>query len=289
VTPSLVLLAAVSFAAPVPVPVEPDLFPPGVTLATLARRLQATDKAERLQAVRILLDAAARPLTLPDDFVRDLARLLNDPDFLVRDHVSYVFARLGPATVPHLLAALKKTDAPEMRQQALVALQVMAERGTRPTAALPALRQTLEDPDEKLRVAAVKALAGWLDKDRNAPGRDDALGPLLAALERERALHARDALHAALRRAGHIAVPELLRMLRHADPAVRRHGCLSAWYLLKGADGPDAARVVRQLERTLFDADPATADYAQGALQALGHLPPLPPGFKAAQSSEPRR
>ncbi len=107
----------------------------------------------------------ASTLTAQETRVNELINQLKDKNYRVRYRAADALGKQGPAAsaaVPALRKALKDPDR-DVRKAATRALVKMG------AAAVPALRKALKDPDEGVRKAAADAL-GKL-------GQGDALGP----------------------------------------------------------------------------------------------------------------
>ncbi len=163
--------------------------------------LQDLDKNKRLHAV-MALGQTANVAALP----ALLARLGAEPDFFVRDNVSWALLRMGDAAVLPLIAMLDDTDH-VVRYHAAHSLSKLAD-----ARAVEALIATLDDTDVHVVQKAIYALGSIRD------------ARALSALTSRIGIGSRElqnALHDALVTFGATAVPHLLVMSEHADVAVR--------------------------------------------------------------------
>ncbi|WP_208297709.1 HEAT repeat domain-containing protein [Actinophytocola oryzae] len=162
------------------------------------------------------LQAALAVGTHPDPDAVDVlvARCAVEPDFFVRDMLTWALTRLPKAiTVPRLLAELGSEHA-QARSQALHTLSKIGDGDAWP-AVTPSL---LRDPDDEVartawRAAVVLAPAG----ERKALAEE--LTTQLGRGDR----HVRLSLSQALVALGEVAEPVLRGALASADPAVRAH------------------------------------------------------------------
>jgi HEAT repeat protein len=178
--------------------------------------------------------------------------------------------------VPPLARALRDPEAKAAARAA--AADDLARIGRTARAAVPALREALQDPDRFVRVRAAAALA-QID-----PRNGDALPTLIAMMKDADAPIRRAAVEAAgnLGPKAKSAVGELLRAARDDDPAVR-------WAAVEalGRVGPEAKAAVPLLTEALRDAalrviaadalggiGPAAAAAAPALTRALGEADP---------------
>lgn len=172
-----------------------------MTLPALLAQLSDPDKNARLRAVMALGqsgDPAALPVLLD--------RLRAEPDFFVRDNMSWAIASCGAVAVEPLIALLED-ELPTVRYQAAHALSKL-----RDARAVPALLATLHDADADVALKAVYAL-GRIGDVRALP----ALTQEIGSGSRERRTRREEALEAF----GEDAIPHVSAMLTHADTAVR--------------------------------------------------------------------
>lgn len=201
------------------------------------------DKNVRIRAA-LVLGAAQHRAALPDL----IERLGHEPDFFVREHLTWAIVRMGPDAVPPLLELLENPDA-AVRLQAVHTLSKMAD-----PASAAALNEVVNDPDDGVARRAIFALGQM--------GHPGALRTLMAGLghpDPER----RNTLSTALVNYGASALPLLLEMLRHPEAQKRVH----AADVLGLLGDPVAAPA---LTEALLD---GTWEVRFAALTALGHLP----------------
>ncbi len=196
--------------------------------------------------IRAALDLGA---TQHRDALPDLVgRLGQEPDFFVRENLTWAIVRMGPDAVPPLLALLDTSDA-ATRLQAVHTLSKIAD-----PASVAALSRVVGDPDDEVARRAIFALG--------QVGQPDALLTLRAELghpDPER----RHTLSTALVQFGHAALAPLLETLHHPEAHRRAH----AADVLGLLGDPAAASA---LTEALLD-DAWEVRFA--ALSALGHLP----------------
>jgi hypothetical protein len=137
---------------------------------------------------------------------------LGEEDRYLAEDVAQTLIRIGPGIVPALLpVVVQQTGEPAARRRRLRALRVL--RRTRAPAAVAALRALVSDPDPRVRLGAVSALAEFQDTAGITEGLRGFMGDREAAVRVRAlsALQAREALNPEL------AVP----LLGDADRAVR--------------------------------------------------------------------
>ena len=164
-------------------------------------------------------------------------------------------AEAGKEALPELLAGLED-DASRVRAACIGSLAAL---GFPVKEYAGALLELIEDPDEKVRAAAVSA-AGELETDQQVK-----LLPILVKSLADSSAEIRRAAAASIGSAGPAlaeARPALLVALKDSDPGVR---ALAARAL--GALGGDGAGLARQLPVLLKDKDPAVR---RAAVEALG-------------------
>ena len=177
----------------------------------------------------------------------ELARLLDDPRFAVRDRAVHLLAKHGPTALPALKAALAPQMTVRTRRNAVWALA----RIERPEARA-LVRSALDDPDESVRLAAAHT-AGL--------NRDPAARPqLLARLADDTPAVRRNAATALGRLRHPEAVPALLAALRQGGDRFLEHALIYA--LIQIADREATLK-------GLADADPRVR---RGALIALDQM-----------------
>ena len=159
------------------------------------------DKNARIRSA-FSLGAAARQEALPVL----VEQLITEPDFFVRETLTWAVVRMGAAALPALLPLLEYAD-PAVRLQVVHTLSKLSE--PRATAAL---LLAVQDPDAEVARRAVFAL-GQL-------GSSEALGGLIAALGQPSA-EQRQSLTTALVQVGSAAVPALIEALDQPSALVR--------------------------------------------------------------------
>ncbi len=172
-----------------------------VSLSDLLAQLADPDKNARLRAVMALgqlADASALPVLLQ--------RLRDEPDFFVRDNLSWAISACGAMAVEPLVALLGD-DNPAVRYQAAHALSKL-----RDARAVDALVACLDDRDADVAQKAVFAL-GRIGDARALP----ALAAAIGTGSRELRTRREEALEAF----GAVAVPFVSARLTHAETSVR--------------------------------------------------------------------
>ncbi|GLY02149.1 MULTISPECIES: HEAT repeat domain-containing protein [Actinoplanes] len=159
-------------------------------------------------------------------------RSATEPDFFVRDMLTWALTRLPPAgTVPALLAELTSAT-PQARSQALHTLSKIGDRGVWP-AITPAL---LHDPDDEV------ARAAWRTAVLLTP--EEARAALAEELIRELARGDRDlrlSLSRALTALGDMIEPALRSAVSGPDEEVRAHATATLHLLRDPEAGFDLA------------------------------------------------
>ncbi len=185
---------------------------------------------------RVRRKGAARPddprgLALKWDRMKtaDLAALLDDGRFAVRERAVEQLGKLGPAAVAGLAAVLKEGRTAEARRNAVWALTRIEEDGAR-----AAVRRALADRDDGVRQTAVYS-AGL---HRDAEARPALVGLMSTAPPSIR----REAATALGRIGNPAAVPALLAALRPDDDRFLEHAILYA--LIEIADLPALDRAL---------------------------------------------
>jgi HEAT repeat protein len=173
----------------------------GDMLRTLLDDLIHPDKNVRIEAaleIGKLADSRALPLLLE--------RLGTEPDFFVRENVTWAVVRIGADAVVPLIDLLHGTDV-AARFNAAHTLSKLAD-----ARAVPALLATLDDPDEKLVQKAVYALGAIGD-----------VSALPALLERvgSGSRELRSSVNEALEVFGELAIPYLVAAMATREASVR--------------------------------------------------------------------
>jgi HEAT repeat protein len=161
-----------------------------------------------------------------------VARCALEPDFFVRDMLTWALTRLPPeSTVPRLLAELRSERA-QARSQALHTLSKIGD-----AAAWPAItRALLHDADEEVARSAWRAAVVLVP-----PGERKGLAVELAARLGRGDRTVQLSLSRALIALGDVAEPVLRPGLASADPAVRAHARATQRLLLDPDAGFDLA------------------------------------------------
>jgi len=193
----------------------------------LAAALAASDASLRLQAA---LSAGTRP---EPGFVPALiARSAEEPDFFVRDMLTWALTRHSPdLTVPALLAELSSTT-PQARSQALHTLSKIGDRR-----AWPALTDALlRDPDDEVARAAWRTAAGLAPESARA-GLAETLATQLGRGDRD----LQRSLSRAFAELSDVAGPVLRHAAESPDAAVRLHALATERIVRDPEEGFEAA------------------------------------------------
>jgi HEAT repeat protein len=162
------------------------------------------------------LKAALAAGTYPDPGLVDalVARCAIEPDFFVRDMLTWALTRLpAELTVPRLVTELR-SGRPQARSQALHTLSKIGDRTAWP-AITPSL---LNDPDDEVKRSAWRAAAALVPD-----GAREELAVRLAGRLGRGDRELRLSLSRALVALGDVIEPALRAGLASADPAVRAH------------------------------------------------------------------
>ena len=143
-----------------------------------------------------------------------VARCAIEPDFFVRDMLTWALTRFPPElTVPRLRAELG-SERPQARSQALHTLSKIGDRG-----AWPAItRSLLHDADDEVARTAWRAAVVLVPE-----GEREALAAELVAELGRGDREVRLSLSRALVALGDVVEPALETAMTHRDPAVRAH------------------------------------------------------------------
>ncbi|QCQ89864.1 HEAT repeat domain-containing protein [Rhodococcus sp. SGAir0479] len=181
-------------------PIAPD--------ARLADALAAPDPSTRLRAA--LEAGTARAVDLTETLV---ARCADEPDFYVRDMLTWALCRLpADVTVPRLVHELR-TDVAQARSQALHTLSKIGDGR-----AWPAVSALLHDTDDDVARAAWRAAVALVP-----PGEEAALAVDLAAEFGRGDRHVQLSLSRALVGLGEALLPVVEAARTHHDATVRAH------------------------------------------------------------------
>ncbi|UQN09445.1 HEAT repeat domain-containing protein [Deinococcus sp. QL22] len=200
------------------------------------------DKNVRIRAA-LDLGAAQHRAALPTL----IERLGCEPDFFVRENLTWAIVRMGVEAVPPLLGLLEHSDA-AVRLQSVHALSKLAD-----PVSVAALGQAVRDPDDEVARKAIFAL-GQL-------GHSGALSTLVAEVghpDNER----RNTLSRALMEFRQDALFPLRELLQHPEARRRAHAADILGLLGESAAAP-------ALTEALLD---HTWEVRFAALSALGHL-----------------
>jgi HEAT repeat protein len=176
------------------------------------------------------LQAALAVGTHPDPRLVDalVARCAVEPDFFVRDMLTWALTRLPPElTVPRLRAELRSESA-QARSQALHTLSKIGDGGAWSAITRPLLR----DPDDEVARSAWRAAVVLVPV-----GEEQALAEELAAQLGRGDRNVRLSLSRALVALGGVVEPVLRKALASVDPVVRAHARATERLL----QDPDAA------------------------------------------------
>lgn len=210
---------------------------------TTTADLLHADKNVRIRAA-LNLGAERRLDALPDL----VERLTCEPDFFVRENLTWAVVRMAEEALPSLVALLKHPNA-SARLQVVHTLSKIAD-----PRATDALLQVLDDPDAEVARRAIFALGRI-----NSPQALTALGAGLGDVDAER----RSTLSTAIQGFGSAALIPLTRSLQHEQTGVRAHAA-DILGLIGHADAiPTLARALKDSEW----------DVRFAALSALGQLP----------------
>ena len=227
---------------------------------TVARAVRGL--AHDSESVRLKVALAVGTSPDPGHVGPLVARCAIEPDFFVREMLTWALTRHAPsATVPRLVAELR-ADRAQARSQALHTLSKIGDR-----AAYPAItRELLTDPDEEVARAAWRAAVALVPG-----GAEPALAATLATRLGHGGRDTRRSLSRALIALGAAADPVLDAAAHDPDPRVRAHALATARLALD----PDAA----------FEAGPDAAfDAGRDAASEAG--PDAGPGAASGAGSE---
>ncbi|GCB51564.1 FOG: HEAT repeat [Streptomyces sp. NL15-2K] len=177
--------------------------------------------------------------------------LWTEPDFFVRETMTWAVTRLEEATRPAVLAAIEPDRSPEVRVQALHVVSKFANPET-----VDAVLPYITDPDEAVARKARWAL-GRIREPRAVPH--------LVALLGDHGLEERNALTDDVAAFGSAAVPSLVEALRSDDQVVRRHAADILCYI----GHPDAEDAAEALGTAVKGSE---SPVAVAAMMALGEL-----------------
>lgn len=189
--------------------------------------LSAPESSTRLQAA-LAAGSRAEPRLLEEL----VARCAVEPDFFVRDMLTWALTRLPPeVTVPRLRAELG-SEVAQARSQALHTLSKVGDRGVWPAIT----RSLLHDADDEVARSAWRAAVSLVPD-----GEEEALAVNLAAQLGRGDRTVRLSLSRALVALGDVIEPVLRRAQADPDPAVRAHAHATELLLRDPESGFDAA------------------------------------------------
>lgn len=180
--------------------------------------------------------------------------LWREPDFFVRETLTWVLARTPGPAVEAAEAALASGDA-GVRMQALHVLSKVADRAT-----VGAVAAHIDDPDPVIA-----------DKARWALARigDPSVVPLLTGRLGAADLLTRDAMTRTLTHFGAVAVPDVVSALMAPDPATRAHAAEVLCFI----GPPSATEAIPALASAMGDDHPKVRLSAAMALRELSADP----------------
>ena len=190
--------------------------------------------ALRAEASSTRLQAALAAGTRPDPGLVDVLvqRCAVEPDFFVRDMLTWALTRLPPdITLPRLLAELK-SDRPRARSQALHSLSKLGDSSVYPAIT----RSLLRDADDEVARTAWRAAVVLVPE-----GGQRALAEDLASQLGRGDRDVRLSLSRALVDLGEVVVPILEPAAVHPDPDVQAHARATMRLLRDPETGFDAA------------------------------------------------
>lgn len=201
----------------------------------LDRAMMAEDPSARLQA-------ALTAGTSPDPaFVEVLvARCSIEPDFYVRDMLTWALTRHDRATVLASLLPQLNSDMPQARSQALHTLTKIADPSTW-SAITPAL---LQDEDDEVARTAWRAASGLVPE-----GREPELAELLVTQLSRGDRDVQRSLSRAFAALGPAASVAIEAAMTHEEDAVRTHALATARIMADPDESFDAA--VAEARRTV--------------------------------------
>ncbi len=202
--------------------------------ARVERALTAATPSTRLQAALL---AGTQPGVVPLEVL--IQRCAVEPDFFVRDTLSWALTRYDPsAAVERLLVELRST-CPQARSQALHTLSKIGDkRAWEPVAGF------LQDPDDEIVRSAWRAAAALVPE-----GEQGRLADALATQLGRGSSELQRSLSRALTALGAAAAPAVARARSHRSPRVRAHA-IATERLMRDPD-EDFAAALAQANRIL--------------------------------------
>jgi HEAT repeat protein len=186
------------------------------TIAKLIAQLDSPEQSIRAEAV-LQLHYSSGGVEIPREAVPSLIRLLQDPEFHVRDDAVSVLGEMGEdakVALPAIMPLLRQ-EAPLVRRSAVDAIGNMGEPAK---AAIPDIIPLLKHQDLGMRSSAVRTLS------EIGKSKADVVLPNIVAVLSDREPYVR---HAAIMALGNMessakaAVPELLKMRSNGDAATK--------------------------------------------------------------------
>lgn len=195
--------------------------------STLQAALSAADSSVRMRAV---MQAGTHPS--PGHLAVLIAQCAVEPDFYVRDTLTWALTRHDPAVTVDLLLAELSSSTPQARSQALHTLSKIGDGRAWP-AITPAL---LQDADDEVARAAWRTAAGLVPVDQKT-----SLAEILATQFGRGGRDVQLSLSRAFVVLGGAASEVVERATRSADDHVRRHALATEHLLQNPDDGFDAS------------------------------------------------
>ncbi|MER6472671.1 HEAT repeat domain-containing protein [Streptomyces collinus] len=220
----------------------------------VADALGAENSSVRLKA------ALAAGSSADPGFLEPLVeRCATEPDFFVRDMLSWALTRLPPeVALPRIRQELDSGHA-QARGQALHTLSKLGDRSAWPWIT----RDTLHDPDDEVARTAWRVAVALVPED----GKKDLAADLVTQLGRgDRGV--RLSLSRALVELGHETEAVLAKAAEHPDPAVAAHARATTWLRHHPEAGRDEAMRIVMLGPERAAAADAAASRAAGAPDA---------------------
>lgn len=201
--------------------------------ASVVSALSASDASVRLRAA---LAAGTHPADACAPIL--IARCAVEPDFFVRDMLTWAIVRLDPAVTLDLLLAELGSQVPQARSQALHSLSKIGD-----PRAWPAIGDDLlRDPDDEVARTAWRTAAGLVPE-----GRQNELAQVLASQFGRGDHEVQRSLSRVFVMLGDAAAPVVARARTAADEGVRAHAIATERLM----DDPDAdfETAIRQAQR----------------------------------------
>jgi HEAT repeat protein len=197
------------------------------TESRLSIGLAASPASVRLEAV---MAAGMRPA--PEDVEVLIARCAVEPDFYVRDMLTWALTRHDAAVVFERLLIELTSEIPQARSQALHTLSKIGDRRAW-FAITPAL---LQDADDEVARAAWRTATGFVPD-----GEANGLAEILATQFNRGGRDVQKSLSRAFAVLGEVALPVVERMKSSRDPGVRQHAIATEWLMQHPEKGYETA------------------------------------------------